>query len=123
MTPTDIVLHRQSGDLEVAWADGTQFSLPSELLRVRSPSAEVQGHSPDQAVLQTGKRSVRITAVEPQGNYAIRIVFSDGHDTGIFTWTYLHHLGTHLDAVWQEYLDALAAAGASRDPVVIASSR
>lgn len=113
--PTDIVLHQQSRRLEVAFDDGKRFDLPCELLRVYSPSAEVRGHGPGQEVLQVGKRDVNITAIEPVGAYAVKLVFSDGHDTGLYTWDYLHHLGTDADTLWQQYLARLAAAGASRE--------
>jgi DUF971 family protein len=115
-TPTRIVVHTQSCVLEIAFSDGAAFRLPFELLRVQSPSAEVRGHGPGQEVLQVGKREVGITAVEPVGHYAIQPHFSDGHATGIFSWDYLHWLGTHQDGLWEEYLARLQAAGASRDP-------
>jgi DUF971 family protein len=115
-TPTRIVVHTQSCVLEIAFSDGAAFRLPFELLRVQSPSAEVRGHGPGQEVLQVGKREVGITAVEPVGHYAIQPHFSDGHSTGIFSWDYLHWLGTHQDGLWEEYLARLLAAGASRDP-------
>ena len=114
--PTDIVLHQQSRILEIAFADGKVFKLPCELLRVYSPSAEVRGHGPGQEALQTGKREVGITAIEPVGNYAVRLVFSDGHDTGLYSWDYLYSLGEGQDTLWKQYLDRLAKAGASRDP-------
>ncbi|MCA3180406.1 MAG: DUF971 domain-containing protein [Burkholderiaceae bacterium] len=116
-TPTQIVVHARSRVLELGFSDGASFRLPFELLRVYSPSAEVRGHGPGQEVLQIGKREVGITAVEPVGHYAIQPHFDDGHSTGIFSWDYLHWLGTHQDRLWQEYLDRLQAAGASRDPV------
>jgi DUF971 family protein len=115
LTPTSILLHQKSRVLELAFADGHAFRLPYEFLRVHSPSAEVRGHGPGQEVLQVGKKDVTITEVEPVGHYAIRPVFSDGHDTGIYSWEYLHDLGTRQDELWQRYLDRLAAAGASRD--------
>ena len=114
-TPTRIVVHTQSRALELAFSDGAEFRLPFELLRVQSPSAEVRGHGPGQEVLQVGKREVGIDRVEPIGHYAIQPHFSDGHSTGIFSWDYLHWLGTNQDRLWQEYLDRLQAAGASRD--------
>ncbi len=114
--PTDIVLHQQSRKLEVAFDDGSRFELPCELLRVYSPSAEVRGHGPGQEVLQVGKRDVNIKAIDPVGAYAVRLVFSDGHDTGLYTWDYLHGLGVDADGLWQQYLKRLEAAGASRDP-------
>ena len=101
--------------LELLFDDGQRFELPCEYLRVFSPSAEVMGHSPSQRVLQTGKRLVNINEIKPVGNYAVRLVFSDGHDTGIFTWGNLHDLGLQQDKYWQQYLDQLEAAGASRD--------
>ena len=114
--PTDIVLHQQSKVLEVAFDDGLRARLPCEFLRVHSPSAEVRGHGPGQEVLQVGKRDVNISAIEPVGSYAIKLVFTDGHDTGLYSWEYLHQLGQDQDALWQRYLDRLKAAGASRDP-------
>lgn len=115
MRPTDIKLHQKSRVLELLFDDGQRFELPCEYLRVFSPSAEVMGHSPSQRVLQTGKRLVNINEIKPVGNYAVRLVFSDGHDTGIFTWGNLHDLGLQQDKYWQQYLDQLEAAGASRD--------
>ncbi|MEN9316646.1 MAG: hypothetical protein RIS35_3039 [Pseudomonadota bacterium] len=114
--PIRIVVHRQSRVLELAYDDGNAFRLPFELLRVYSPSAEVRGHGPGQEVLQTGKRSVDIEVVEQVGNYAIQPRFSDGHDTGIFSWDYLHWLGVNQSDLWQDYLRRLEAAGESRDP-------
>jgi DUF971 family protein len=114
--PTEITLHTQSQCLEIAFSSGERFRLPAELLRVLSPSAEVQGHSPEQAVLQVGKRGVRIEGLEPVGHYALRPRFSDGHDSGLFSWDYLHHLGREQDRLWADYEHKLAAAGASRDP-------
>ena len=114
--PTEIKLHQSSRVLEIAFDDGQVFRLPYEFLRVYSPSAEVRGHGPGQEVLQVGKRDVAITEVEPVGHYAIRPTFSDGHDTGIYSWDYLYDLGVRQDELWQRYLDRLAAAGASREP-------
>ncbi len=114
-TPTEIKLHQQSRVLEVAFSDGRVFRIPYELLRVQSPSAEVRGHGPGQEVLQIGKREVTIKEVEPVGHYAIRPSFSDGHDTGIYSWDYLYDLGGRQDELWRRYLDRLAEAGASRD--------
>jgi DUF971 family protein len=114
-TPTAIKLHQQSKVLEIAFSDGREFRLPYEFLRVHSPSAEVRGHGPGQEVLQVGKREVTIREVEPIGHYAIRPTFSDGHDTGIYSWDYLYELGDRQDELWQRYLDRMAAAGASRD--------
>ncbi|MBK1691813.1 gamma-butyrobetaine hydroxylase-like domain-containing protein [Ectothiorhodospira mobilis] len=112
--PTDIRLHRQSRELELVYADGRHHRLGCEFLRVHSPSAEVRGHGPGQEVLQVGKEGVNITAIEPVGHYGIRLVFSDGHDTGIYDWDYLHHLGAHRDRLWHEYLERLEAAGHRR---------
>ena len=114
--PTEIKLHQTSRVLEIAFANGRAFKLPYEYLRVYSPSAEVRGHGPGQEVLQTGKRDVTISEVEAVGHYAIRPKFSDGHDTGIFSWEYLYGLGDEQDELWQRYVDRLAKAGASRDP-------
>jgi DUF971 family protein len=109
-------LHQQSNVLDVAFDDGSHFSLPVEYLRVYSPSAEVRGHGPGQEVLQVGKKDVSVKAIEPVGMYAVKFVFSDGHDTGIYSWEYLHELGVHHDEYWQRYLERLKAAGATRDP-------
>jgi DUF971 family protein len=114
--PTEIKLHQASRVLEIHFDNGRAFRLPYELLRVYSPSAEVRGHGAGQEVLQTGKRDVTIASVEPVGHYAIRPTFSDGHDTGIYSWDYLYDLGQRQDELWRRYLDKLAAAGASRDP-------
>ena len=114
--PSDIKAHRQSRELELVYPDGHTHRLPYELLRVFSPSAEVRGHGPEQRKLQTGKKYVGISDIELVGNYAVRIVFDDGHDTGIYSWPYLHDLGSNHDAYWQDYLDRLAAAGQRRDP-------
>ena len=114
--PTGITLHQKSRVLEIAFSDGKTFRLPYEFLRVYSPSAEVRGHGPGQEVLQTGKRNVEIRSVEPVGSYAIQPTFSDGHATGIYSWDYLYELGESQDARWQQYLEQLKAAGASRDP-------
>lgn len=113
--PTDVKLHQVSKVLELAFADGRAFRLPYEFLRVYSPSAEVRGHGPGQETLQVGKKDVTIDEVEPVGHYAIRPKFSDGHDTGIYSWEYLHDLGVRQDELWQDYLARLAEAGASRD--------
>ena len=112
--PTDIKLHQKSRVLEIDFDDGFQCKLSCEYLRINSPSAEVQGHGPGQAVLQTGKQQVGITALEPSGNYALKIHFDDGHDSGLFTWDYLYGLGKNFDENWQRYLDQLKAAGKSR---------
>ncbi len=113
--PTALTVHQQSRLLEVGFDDGTSFRIPFELMRVYSPSAEVQGHGPGQEVLQTGKREVGLAGLEPVGNYAVQPSFTDGHNTGIFSWDYLYGLGDEQDELWQRYLDRLAAAGASRD--------
>jgi len=114
--PTEIKLHQGTRALEIAFSDGQRFRIPYEYLRVYSPSAEVRGHGPGQEGLQVGKREVGIKEVEAVGHYAIRPTFSDGHDTGIFSWEYLYDLGVRQDELWQRYLDRMAAAGASRDP-------
>jgi len=113
--PTGITLHQKSRVLEIAFADGRTFRLPYEFLRVYSPSAEVRGHGPGQEVLQAGKRAVEIRALEPVGSYAVQPQFSDGHGTGIYSWEYLYELGENQAQLWKEYLEKLAAAGASRD--------
>ncbi|MGV3573356.1 MAG: gamma-butyrobetaine hydroxylase-like domain-containing protein [Ramlibacter sp.] len=113
--PQSITLHGQSRVLEVGFADGSVFRLPFELMRVCSPSAEVQGHGPGQEVLQTGKREVTIEQLEPVGNYGVKPTFSDGHDSGIFSWDFLWYLGTQQEELWQDYLQRLAAAGVDRD--------
>lgn len=113
--PTDIRLHRASHVLEVCFDNGEAFQLPCEYLRVHSPSAEVQGHSPSQRVLQVGKRNVNINEIVPIGNYAVVLKFDDGHQTGIYSWGTLYELGTHQVENWQRYLDALQAAGSSRE--------
>lgn len=114
--PTEIKLHQKSRILEIAFDDGSRFSLPCEYLRVFSPSAEVRGHGPGQEVLQVGKRDVEIKEIEPVGNYAVKLAFSDGHDTGLYSWEYLHELGEKQESSWKSYLARLEAAGASRDP-------
>jgi len=113
--PQSLTLHGQSRVLEVGFADGSLFRIPFELMRVYSPSAEVQGHGPGQEVLQTGKREVDIAQLEPVGNYGVKPTFSDGHDTGIFTWDYLFFLGSQQDDLWRDYVRRLEAAGADRD--------
>lgn len=113
--PTDIILHQQSRLLEIAFDDGKRFKLSCEFLRVHSPSAEVRGHGAGQEVLQTGKKDVTIQAVEPVGNYAVKLVFSDGHATGLYAWDYLYSLGVDHDALWKTYLERLEKAGASRE--------
>jgi DUF971 family protein len=113
--PTEIKLHQASRVLEIGFSDGRTFRLPYEFLRVYSPSAEVRGHGPGQETLQVGKRDVTISSVEPVGHYALRPTFSDGHDTGIYSWDYLYDLGERQDELWARYLKRLEAAGASRD--------
>ena len=114
--PTEIKLHQQSRLLEISFANGKTFSLPCEFLRVYSPSAEVRGHGPGQEVLQVGKKNAEITHIEPVGNYAIQLTFSDGHATGIYSWSLLYDYGLHQEEMWQRYLKSLAEAGASREP-------
>jgi DUF971 family protein len=113
--PTELTVHQKSRLLDIAFDDGAAFSIPFELLRVYSPSAEVKGHGPGQEVLQVGKRDVGISGVEPVGNYGIKPIFTDGHATGIYTWDYLHKLGSEQDALWQDYLKRLHAAGFAGD--------
>ena len=113
--PTEIKLHQKSKLMEVSFDDGRQFTFTYEFLRVHSPSAEVRGHGPGQEVLQTGKKDVTITAVEPVGQYAIQLRFSDGHDTGIYSWDLLYEYGIEQDSMWQQYLQRLQEAGASRE--------
>jgi DUF971 family protein len=113
--PTDITLHAASRVLEIAFDDGAVFKLPFEFLRVYSPSAEVRGHGPGQETLQVGKRDVTITRLDPVGYYAVQPVFSDGHSSGIYSWTYLYELGREQARLWAEYLAQLEAAGAARD--------
>ena len=114
-TPVALTVHQQSRALEIAFDDGRSFRIPFELMRVYSPYAEVQGHGPGQETLQTGKRDVVIDAIEPVGHYAVKPTFSDGHDTGLFTWDYLYRLGAQQDALLAQYLERLAAAGLDRD--------
>ena len=120
-TPTALTVHSQSRVLEIAFSDGAQFRIPFELMRVYSPSAEVQGHGPGQEVLQTGKREVNVVELEPIGNYAVKPVFSDGHESGIFSWDYLYHLGADQDRLWDDYTRRLQAAGANRDDPMVAA--
>ena len=115
MNPTALTVHQKSRVLDIAFDDGSAFSLPFELLRVYSPSAEVRGHGQGQEVLQLGKREVGITAVEPVGNYAIQPTFSDGHNTGLFSWDYLHKLGSEQQQLWDAYIARLHAAGFDGD--------
>ena len=114
-SPTEITVHQQSRVLEIAFDDGARFRIPFELMRVYSPSAEVMGHGPGQETLQTGKRDVVIDAIEPVGHYAVKPTFSDGHDTGLFTWDYLYRLGEQQDTLLAQYIERLAAAGLDRD--------
>ena len=123
-TPQALTVHSHSRVLEVAFSDGAVFRLPFELLRVYSPSAEVQGHGPGQEVLQTGKREVEIVALEPIGNYAVQPRFSDGHDSGLYSWDFLYHLGEHQDQLWQDYLQRLRDAAVERDaPMAVPTGR
>ncbi len=114
--PADILVHAKSETLELVYPDGSRWVFPFEFLRVESPSAEVQGHSPDEATLQVGKRGVKIVSVEPVGAYALKLVFSDGHDTGLYSWDYFDLLGREQEKRWEAYLGKLSAAGASREP-------
>ena len=114
-SPTALTLHQRSRVLEVGFADGATFRIPFELMRIYSPSAEVQGHGPGQEVLQTGKREVAVTAMAPVGHYAVQPTFSDGHDSGIFSWAYLYFLGSQQESLWGQYEARLQAAGVSRD--------
>lgn len=115
-TPTEIKLHQKSRQMEISFADGKRVELSYEFLRVYSPSAEVRGHGPGQEVLQVGKKNVEITAIEPVGSYAVQPRFSDGHDSGLYSWDYLYELGLDRDQLWQQYLQRMQAAGASREP-------
>jgi DUF971 family protein len=114
-TPRALTVHSQSRVLEVSFSDGAEFRIPFELMRVYSPSADVQGHGPGQEVLQTGKRNVELTGLEPVGNYAVQPTFSDGHDTGIFSWDYLYFLGAQQAKLWADYERRLQEAGVDRD--------
>jgi DUF971 family protein len=114
--PIEIKLHQKSRLLEIGFDDGKTFALSCEYLRVYSPSAEVRGHGPGQEVLQEGKKEVEITAIEPVGNYAVKLVFSDGHDTGLYSWDYLYHLGEDQPRLWQRYVERLAMEGLHREP-------
>jgi len=114
--PTEIKLHQKSRVLEIAYADGRKFSLPCEFLRVYSPSAEVRGHGPGQEVLQVGKKEVDISKIEPVGTYAVQLYFSDGHDTGIYSWDLLYDYGVRQQEMWQHYLRRIEEAGESREP-------
>ena len=120
--PTELTVHQQSRVLEIAFDDGARFRIPFELMRVYSPSAEVMGHGPGQEVLQTGKREVTIVELEPVGNYAVKPTFSDGHDSGLFTWEYLYFLGSQQAQLWDDYAQRLQAAGVDRDaPMPVAA--
>jgi DUF971 family protein len=114
-TPESLTVHGQTKVLEIGFSDGAQFRIPFELMRIYSPSAEVQGHGPGQEVLQTGKREVSVIEIEPVGNYAVKPTFSDGHDSGLFTWEYLYFLGDQQGVLWQQYEERLLAAGIDRD--------
>lgn len=114
--PTEIKLHQQSRLLEITFNDGAHYQMPYEFLRVHSPSAEVRGHGHGQETLQVGKKEVGVVEVAPVGSYAMKIVFDDGHDSGLYTWEYLDELGRHQAELWQNYLEKLEAAGASREP-------
>lgn len=115
MQPTDIRLHKRTAILELAYPDGASYSLPAEFLRVYSPSAEVRGHGQGQEVLQTGKMHVKIDRIEPIGNYAVRLHFDDDHNTGIYSWEYLHELSLDQEKLWQDYLRRMKEAGARRE--------
>ena len=119
--PTSITVHQASRVLEIGFDDKSTFRIPFELMRVYSPSAEVQGHGPGQEILQTGKRDVEVAALEPIGNYAVLPRFSDGHETGIFSWDYLYFLGSQQDELWRKYEQRLQAAGANRDTPTVAA--
>ena len=114
--PTEIKLHQKSRILEITFSDSRSFQLPCEFLRVYSPSAEVRGHGPGQEVLQTGKKEVTINRIEPVGSYAVQLFFSDGHDTGIYSWDLLYDYGLRHEEMWRHYLERMAAAGANREP-------
>ena len=121
MIPNNIVVHQQAKVLELSYENGNIYRLPFELLRVLSPSAEVQGHGPGQETLQTGKRDVLIATLEPVGHYALKPSFSDGHDSGLYSWDYLQYLCENQEQLWKEHLDRLAAAGLDRDaPMIVA---
>ncbi len=114
-TPESLTLHGQSRQLEISFSSGERFLIPFELMRIYSPSAEVRGHGQGQEVLQTGKRGVDIVGMEPVGNYAVQPRFSDGHDSGLYTWDYLHFLGSQQNQLWAEYETKLQAAHTERD--------
>jgi DUF971 family protein len=121
-TPEEITIHAKSKALEIKFSDGANFQIPFELMRISSPSAEVQGHGPGQEILQTGKRDIGLVGLEPVGNYAVQPSFTDGHDTGLFTWDYLYFLGSKQVEIWQDYEARLKAAGISRDAPMIEKS-
>jgi DUF971 family protein len=121
-TPEELTVHAASKVLEIRFSDGANFRIPFELMRISSPSAEVQGHGPGQEILQTGKRDVGLLGLEPIGNYAIQPSFTDGHDTGLFTWDYLYFLGSKQAEIWQDYEARLKAAGVSRDAPMVEKS-
>ena len=120
--PVSMTVHGRSRVLEIEFADGKQFRIPFELMRIYSPSAEVQGHGPGQEVLQTGKRDVELADLQPVGNYAVQPTFSDGHDTGIFSWDYLYFLGSQQEQLWADYERRLQQAGADRDAPMAAKA-
>ncbi len=120
--PTAVTVHQQSSVLQIGFADGSYFRIPFELMRVYSPSAEVQGHGPGQEVLQTGKREVAVVTLEAVGNYAVLPMFSDGHNTGIYSWDYLYFLGSQQAQLWQQYEERLASAGMTRDTAMVTAS-
>jgi DUF971 family protein len=115
--PSEIKLQKKSRQISISFDDGSHFELPFEYLRVHSPSADVQGHGPGQEILQKGKENVQVTNIEPIGHYAVRLVFDDGHDTGLYTWKHFYELGAEQESRWQAYLDRLEAAGYARQPV------
>lgn len=121
-TPQELTVHGASRILEITFSDGAVFRIPFELMRVYSPSAEVQGHGPGQETLQTGKRNVDLDALDPVGNYAVQPRFSDGHDTGIFSWDYLYFLGSQQEQLWRDYADRLKSANIDRDAPMVAKS-
>lgn len=120
--PQSLTVHGGSRVLEIAFSDGARFRIPFELMRIYSPSAEVQGHGPGQEVLQTGKREVQVVELEPVGNYAVKPTFSDGHDTGIFSWDYLYFLGSQQEQLWADYERRLGEAGVQRDAPMAAKA-
>jgi DUF971 family protein len=120
--PESMTVHGQSRVLEIGFSDGAQFRIPFELMRVYSPSAEVQGHGPGQEVLQTGKRDVTVVEIEQVGHYAVKPTFSDGHDSGLFTWEYLYFLGAEQEALWRQYEERLQAAGVQRDAPMLSAA-